>query len=888
MQRCPRFSILHDYAARRIDRLRAPDLPVFLGREAESKRFKDFVTSKKKVLVLSSPPGIGKTKFLLEAARNIQFDGDIRFLRQEVDSIEKHLDELDPQKSLLLFIDDAHELKDLRQLLALTLSPELGDKLHVAIATHPWAKGRIISEFGYRAIECDVIELTPLPNLAVDQLIQLPQLEIKDEGQRGAVIKIAEGNPLVACVAASLLKETGTLAGLTRNQVIMAHFMRSLQSAFPGKSTDDKARLILAIVSATKGIEYGNFRELLAGIVGVKAEALDVLVDQLVAAGLLIRSWRGLRVTPELLAETLVLDSFFAAGHAFDFREKVLAPFFAQKGSKIFRSLAEAEISGSSDATNIIDSFMADAREFVKTANNALRQAILDWLKGFAFFRPEDALLVLRVIVESPIPELTIIKSPLWGTMTITPIDVCRSECSILADTGWHCEACLRETMRLLYLIGAQQDHSRSNSYPLEDAIRVLNEQVIPFEPGKPLRVQEIAKQEIESWLSAVTSEKQLEVIISALLTLLSLSWTTTDASPTNSRSFTIRNGFIKLTEQIRKIREGVLACVIVAYERCGLAQRISLIQGLSDRLMPHVPSGIPDELRSSVADDLLNIISALKGRTQADSSAEKYALWKALEFSSRLKDGRLGKLQRELFSAEVDEYAHFVEWPGHIRGDDKDWKTAESRHSSYWESRAKVITTVNLDSELVRYDRHIKEANLCGEQAASAIQINVGILAKYAAIANRDILLVIVKEISGNFQNLQRFAGAFLGELFAIDQITARVIMKDWIKGGNIALRGEACRAMLWIQPGQFTAAEIELLRYLTSLNDRMLDRLVVGWFGGILKRVDHCDQKAAVEIVRLVSTRKDKFALNMIAESLQPGGSISQITAKTYRISR
>ncbi|APV43843.1 DNA phosphorothioation-dependent restriction protein DptG [Dehalogenimonas formicexedens] len=878
----PAFITLADYAARRIDRLRAPDLPVFLGRDVENSRFKEFTESKKRVLVLSAPPGVGKTKFMLEGAKSIQFEGDVKFLRQEVDSIEKHLNELDPSRPLLLFIDDAQELKDLRQLLALILSPELGEKLHVVMATHPCVKGRIVGEFDSRAIEYSEIELTPLPNPAIDQLIQLPQMGIKDEGQRGAIIKIAEGNPLVACVAASLLRETGTLAGLTRDQVIMAHFMRSLQSSLPAKSTDDKARLILAIISATKGIEYGNFRELLAGIVCVTAEALDVLIDQLVAGGLLMRGWRGLRVTPELLAETLVLDSFFAANHSFDFREKVLAPFFAQKGSKIFRSLAEAEMSGSSDATNIIDGFMADAREFVKTANNASRQAILDWLKGFAFFRPEDALLVLRAMLEAPVPDPAVIKSPLWGTMTITHVDVWRSACSILADTGWHCEACLRETMTLLYLIGAQQDHSRSNSFPLEDAIRVLNEQVIPFEPGKPLRIQEIAQQEIESWLSGATSEKQLEVIISALLTLLSLAWTSTNASPTDSRSFTVRNGFIKLTDPIQKIREGALNCVVATYERCGPAQRISLIQGLSDHLMPRVPSGIPDELRSSIADDLFNIISALKCRSQADSAAEKYALWKALEFTGRLKDERLEKLQRELFSDEVDEYAHLVEWPGHIRGDDNDWKTAGARHGAYWEARARAITVENLDAELVRYDRHIREAGLCGDQVSSAIQTNIGILARSVAIESRDILLALIKEISGKYPNLQRFAGAFLGELLAVDQANAKMIMKEWIKCGNIALRAEACRAMLWIQPGQFTAAEIELLTYLTSLNDPTVDRLVVGWFGSILKKVDDCDPKAAVEIVRLVSTRKDKYALNMIAESLRPGGSISQITAK------
>jgi hypothetical protein len=878
----PAFLNLSDYAVRRIDRLRAPDFPLFVGRDSEVASINQFVSSKTRVLLLSAPPGIGKTKLMLEIAKHVVFEGDTRFLRQDVDSITKHLDELDPQKALLLFIDDAHELKDIKQLIALILSPELGEKTHVIMAIHPWAKDRIVADFSSLAINHETIDLKPLNNLAIDQLIQLPEIGIKDEDQRGAVIRLAEGNPLVAYVASCLLKETGTLAGLTRHQIITAHFMKSLEGLLPRKPENEKARLLIAIIGATKGIEYGNFRQSLADTIGITVESLDVLVQKLETTGLLRRSWRGLRVTPDLLAENIVFDSFFATGHQFDFKETVLTPFFIQKGSKIFESLAEAELSGSAEATGIIDQFVTDAKKLIKTSDNALKQNVIDWLKGFAFFRPEDALLILRSMLESPIAEPTIVKSPDWGTMTIRIEGVRRSACNILTETGWHCETCLRETMRLLYLIGSQEDHSRSNSYPMEDAIRVLNEQVIPFKPGQPIYVQEAAIQEIETWLISDTSESQLEVIISALMTLVSITWHTTGSFPTNSRVITLKDGLIKITEPLQKIRSKAFICINTAYQRCKPGKRVLLIHDLSSRLAPYTPSEIPDDIRAELANDAFKIISVFKDQIKVDNVAERYALWTALEYFDRLQDERLIQLKRGLFDAEIDLYHHLTEWPSHIRKANEDWKSAEARHNAYWEQQAKSITSENLNVELSHYDHLVEQASLSDEKNTSAIQVNIGILVKFLRISNKDILLKAVQEIEEKYDHLQRYAGIFLGELFIVNPETARSFIKKWVISNNTILRLEAGRAMTFIHQEQFEAREVELINYMISLNDPQLDRMICGWFGNILRKVDYVDSKAAIEIVSTVSSRKDKFALNMVADALQTGESISKISAK------
>ncbi|MFH1560713.1 MAG: hypothetical protein ABID84_04825, partial [Chloroflexota bacterium] len=794
----PGFMESHEYAARRIDRQRAPDFPFFLGRDAEYEQVTKFVASEKQVLVLSASPGIGKTKLMLEVARGIQFDGHVRFLRPETESIERHLDELDPTKPLLLFVDDAHELEGLKQLIALILSPEFADKIHVVVSTHPWAKERLDKEFNSRAVRCNVVDLGRLSNQAVDQLIQQPQIGVTDEAERRAVIKVSEGNPLVAVVAASLLKETGSLSGLTRHQVVMAHFTKALEAALPAQPGNDKALLFLAIVSATKGIEYGNFRDQLADTLGLSADILDGLVERLEAIDLLKRNWRGLRVIPDLLAENIVFDAFFAPGHLFDFKGKVLTPFFASKGDKIFRSLAEAERLGSSSAGSIIDQYLGEARDLVRKADGFQREAILTWLKGFAAFRPEDTLLILRSLLESPTVEPALVKSSVWGAVIVTHADILRSASMILTETAWHCEPCLRETLRLLYLIGAKQDHSHSNQDPSGDAIRVISEQVVGLQPGKLQRVQEIALEEIQAWLKNEPSEAQLEVIIAALLTMSSVGWHSAETSPVDPRAITIRQGLLKLTKSLRDIRSLVQASLAETYQISAPAQRLSLIRGLVTTLLPYSPSGLPEQLRRSLGADAVNIVSALAELTPANSIAERYELWKALESLGRLGSRRLRDLQAKLFTPELDGYAHLTEWPGHIRGKNTDWRAAQASHNAYWQRRANAVSGQDLDTELRLLNRFVQQAVVAGGQDSSATSINLGTFARALRAIDPSLLLTALQIVEGEYEHLQRFAGSFLGELFIADPEAAKATMHEWISGNNATLRYEACRAMM------------------------------------------------------------------------------------------
>lgn len=870
-----------EYAARRLDRIRGPDLPLFAGREQAIEQVRNFLKSSDQVLLLSAPPGVGKTKLMLEAARGMAIPGDIRFLRPEVTSIEEHLAEVDPIKPLLLFVDDAHDLEPLKQLITLLMSPEFKDKIHCVVASHPWGKEDLLREFRSRGITCREMDLSELSVQAMNDILRHEAVGVADEFQRGVIIKLAEGNPLVALLAADLLRQTGSLTGLSKHDVLTAYFSTSLDKALEGQADRDKVRLFLAIVAATRGIAYGQHRSVLAELLGLTQDMLDGLVERLEDLGLMKQGWSRLRVIPELLADYIAFDTFFGPGRAFDFREKVLNPFFASRGDRIFRTLAEAERLGATNARTIIEGFMVDARQLAAKPDAVQRQSILGWLKGFAFLKPEDSLLVLRTLLEGPAAGPSQVDSRLYGTVTLTNADNLREAVVILAETGWHCDTCLKETLDLLYLIGAQQNHSRSNQDPWGDSIRVLTEQIINLEPGKPHRVQDIALDQISSWLTTVPSQAGIQVIMAALLTLYSVKWSGTQQSATGE-SFSWREGFLKISPKLRELRERTRSLLLQAYSHAPLPGRIKLSTDLGHVLTPYAHSGTPDETKEMLLSDGIGLFSKIAEIAPVNATPERYALWKALGSLERLGEReQVRNLRQALWTAELEFYSRLTEWPGNI-GEHDNWKDAEAQHVDFWKTWVESISAQNLHNSLGKLDYMAGQAIEATPDTLSAISSTIGLVAKGMRVQHPELLVPTLEVSVQKLHHLKRYVGSFLGELYLDNQEAASTLASVWIASHDRELQQEACRALLWISDENFGDEEVTLVTTVVAENNVALDRTVIGFGGWIIKKVQAHNVDAMASVLKEVASRRDPWALQSIADVLDVAGDFKQIGAK------
>jgi len=864
------FLEIDEYAERRIDRDFAPDLEIFLGRNKEVEQIESFQKSTNKVLVVSGLPGLGKTKVLIEAAKKIKETGttQVMFIRPEVESLEAHFKELDPKYTYLLVLDDAHDFRSLRQLLSLLMSPEFKDKLHVLAATHPWAKDELKRKFERSGHPCEELDLKPLTNQEIGQIVKAPALGISEGKAIDAIVTVSEGNPLIAVTAATFWKEKGNLAGLTKYQLLSAYFARVLEKAISDRQ--EQANLLLAIIAATRGLNPTdpNIRTSLAQTVQVSEGELDALIDRVRSVGLLKRTWREVRIAPDLFAEHVMFEAFFSDGHRYDFTEKVIKPFFEHNGDKIFKSLAIAEALGGKGAKAVLDQELADVRSLVKDMNNAQRVAVLNWLKKFAFLRPEDSLLILRSMLESLSYDPAEVMSKHWGRMEFTINDVFRGASEILRETWLYSESCLRDTLAFLYLIAEKQDHSRMNQDPWGDSLRVLTEEVITIQPGKNIRVQEVTLEEIEKWVQASPSQVQQDIIARCLSVLLSVTWGETQTSAIEPNKFTISRGLLAVNKNLRSIRQRALQLYKTLYSHSQPNIRLNIIDYLGSEFGPYLEGTPEKEMNEMLTEEAHEIFSEFERVSNPEAVQEKYAIWKILK---RLYDFHyitsLPDFFNRLYTDEVEMYAHLTAWPGRLRDIEIGYREAEKQHNEYWQGVVSRFAASNLETLLSQID-HLLEC--VSTEAANAISINVNIIASLIKDKAPKGLAESVGLMPDKYAHLKEFASSFLGALYTADCKLASSIADDWIQRGDITVQREVCKALLWLGHDEFQEAELEQIDKLASLRDPIIDSLLT-WPGNHLKRLELHFPDKAVEILKDIARRCSDTNLQNVAELLE-----------------
>ena len=866
----PAFLEIDEYVERRIDRDFAPDLEIFLGRKKEVEQIEGFQKSASKVFVVSGLPGLGKTKVLIEAAKKIKGTNttQVMFIRPEVESLEAHFKELDPKYTYLLVLDDAHEFGSLRQLLSLMMFAEFKDKLHVVAATHPWAKDELKREFERLGHPCEELDLKPLTNQEIGQIVKAPVLGISDGKAINAIVTVSEGNPLIAVTAAAFWKEKGNLAGLTKYQLLSAYFARVLEKAISNRH--EQANLLLAIVAATRGLSPTdpNIRTSLAQTVQISEGELDALIDRIHSVGLLKRTWRGVHVAPDLFAEHIMFEAFFSDGHHYDFTEKVIVPFFVNNGDKIFKSLAIAEVLGGKGAKVVLDQELTNVRTLVKDMNNAQRVAVLNWIKKFAFLRPEDCLLILRSMLESLSYDPTEVMSKRWGRMEFTINEVFRGASEILRETWLHSESCLRETLALLYLIADKQDHSRMNQDPWGDSLRVLTEEVITIQPGKNIRVQEVTLEEIQKWVQASPSQVQQDIIARCLSVLLSVTWTETETSAIEPNKVTFSRGLLAVTENLRSIRKRVLQLFETLYSSAQPKIRLNIIGYLGDEFGPYLEGAPKSEMNQMLTEEAHEIFSEFERVSSSEAVQEKYAIWKILK---RLHDFHyitsLPDFFNRLYTEEVEMYAHLTAWPGHLRDVEIGYQEAEKQHADYWRGVVSQFAVSNLETLMSQIDHLIDCAST---DDVNAISININIIVSLIKDKSPKWLVESVGVMPEKYAHLKEFVSSFLGILYTIDHKTASSIADDWIQRGDITVQREACKALTWLSHDEFREVELKQIEKLVSLKDPIIDSLLT-WPGNHLKRLELHFPDKAVEILKDIARRCSDSNLQNVAELLE-----------------
>ena len=266
-------------------------------------------------LVLTGAGGAGKTRLVLDLAEMAPAGETWRFL-DELATVNDHaVAELGVGHELVVVIDNAHRRTDLGQVLSRL--EQRRPQPRVIFVTRPHRVDALQSaarDVWLGALGDD--DYLPVPRLSASDLVQLiegPAFGLAYSELVQAIVRISEGNPLIAILAAGLARDGRSIAELSRDTVFEDYVAGVL-----GTLTDDAAdprqlREVLAIVAALGSLDSSDEDVLarVAGLVGFAPRAVGEWLSELADLGLLIEAHTVYSVKPDLLAEHTLASSFF-------------------------------------------------------------------------------------------------------------------------------------------------------------------------------------------------------------------------------------------------------------------------------------------------------------------------------------------------------------------------------------------------------------------------------------------------------------------------------------------------------------------------------------------------------------------------------------------------
>jgi hypothetical protein len=269
-------------------------------------------------LVLEGPGGVGKTRLLLEAAERDNGSRTWRFLDESAPVPPEALGELGGGGELVVVIDNAHGRSDLTAILGVLERRD--PKPTVVFVVRPYRLDEIQSAtvgvwLGVPDVQ-DLLSLEVLQWWQIAEIVRSEPFEIRYDGMVSNIVSLAEGNPLIAVLAATLARDGRSLPELTRDEVFAGHVAGSLATLTRGDPHARQLRELLAIVASLGTIQADDQRTIAAicDLLGFGPPALRRWLGELADRGLLVSSGESrFTLKPDLLADHVLVSSFFSS-----------------------------------------------------------------------------------------------------------------------------------------------------------------------------------------------------------------------------------------------------------------------------------------------------------------------------------------------------------------------------------------------------------------------------------------------------------------------------------------------------------------------------------------------------------------------------------------------
>ena len=371
---------------------------IFIGREESLKEFDDFISDdKSNILIVHSGGGYGKTHFIVEVGKNLNYSqGRLQswFCRPGIRDVNEAINELNHDRDSVVFLDDAERyLEDAKKLISHSKAFSPG-RLRVVLSSRSSGKEIVKNLADLQRV--DNYHVIELPQLSEDKLIEVlnhvaypKTIEHPDR-----IVKELNGN-LFLIVATGKLIKGGEVDPVQIKKKIKDNLDHEAITALNGLLIErDVKRLLreLSVIVPFSKDQSTRVIEKLSNILGLDERTLNEAIDKLIETKILRTVGTSVRFNPDMKGD-IYLSVELDRKNGKDLANEIFENWLSVYPEQLTANLAAASRHRETD-----------------TASEAVKDLVKKWINGV--LQTSDSLKSKRVELITPIaflaPEETI------------------------------------------------------------------------------------------------------------------------------------------------------------------------------------------------------------------------------------------------------------------------------------------------------------------------------------------------------------------------------------------------------------------------------------------------------------------------------------------------
>ncbi len=799
-----------------------------IGRDAEITKVLEWARSERPFFLLTGAAGVGKSRFLLEAARRI----DAAAGRPVVYFVDKTAPvDLEDFRRLaddrpLIAVDDAHDRDDLELIIRGARScPDPQRRPRVLFATRDYGKPRLLRELAEHAHELypPTEHLAPLASTDARRLSSHVLGTPENSPLTMRLAGVAKDCTLFLVAAGYLLKEKHVDPAFLDEdegfrvavlQRMYDDYVRGAGHVAGGISVADVLRFLAAVHPFD--LDDGDAVEAAACVIGCHRDVLTSALGEIVKTGVVVKRGSRLRLQPDLLADHILVTACFdrTLGRATGYVDRI----WKVSSPELRRNLIVnvARIDWRLSETISPDSMLNEAwraldRDF-QEGGIPQRRELLELLEKVAFYQPERTLNLAAWALDHELPA------------EHTPIEYTYED--VILRVAPVLEACayrrewLYRACELLWRL-AQSDQRPTNPHPDHPA-RILCD-LAGYSRYKPLDcTQQVTSQAID-WLQRDGGKLVFDILDHALRKEFE-----DHISDGHAVTFYVSSALELGQERVLALRDQVLDAVIEQFlgNDTSLAVRAAESLGLALTAPMGLFGRKPDAGEMTVWDqESVRLLKRIRAKLDSArlSPPVVVALRKAVEPAMSDKIDAVAAAAKEVLNSIANDLDHQVfevlihgPWRWHRRhGTNGESPPSEAQQRLKDLARRFLEDSVETRTAVQRFEQHLGEIG-ASSVASGAANFTAALVGERLCVGVEIVRRVIADADSP----LVQVAGVTLSAIRAADAERALELSLTLVNTGLPAARMSVTHAYGWglASAPAVSSAELAVIRELAA----------------------------------------------------------------------